>query len=56
MNNNFKDMAVIINSENISKLTKLYGTMDSIELQRIINRHLAAAIDDIFEDIEKNII
>lgn len=51
MKNNFESDEVIINSENISRLTKLYGVMDNAELQQVINKHLAVAIDCIFEDM-----
>ena len=42
---------VIIDDQNISRLSKLYGEIeDADELSKIVNNHLSVAIDEIEED------
>lgn len=46
-----KDRISIINEENMNGLTALYGNMTINDLERIVNKHFAVAIDEIKEDI-----
>ena len=46
-----KDKVVIVDGQNISRLSKLYGKIkDADELSKIVNNHLSVAIDEIEED------
>ena len=46
-----KDKFVIVDDQNISRLSKLYGEIeDADELSKIVNNHLSVAIDEIEED------
>ena len=46
-----KDRVTIISEENFSRLSSLYGELDIEDLQHIVNKHIAVAIDEIEEDI-----
>lgn len=46
-----KDRVAIISEENFSRLSSLYGELDIEDLQRIVNKHITVAIDEIEEDI-----
>ena len=46
-----KDRVTIISEENFSRLSSLYGELDIEDLQRIVNKHITVAIDEIEEDI-----
>lgn len=46
-----KDRVAIISEENFSRLSFLYGELDIEDLQRIVNKHITVAIDEIEEDI-----
>ncbi len=46
-----KDRVAIISAENMNGLTQLYGNMTPDDLERIINKHIAVAIEEIMEDI-----
>lgn len=45
------DRVVIISPENMDGLYQLYGNMTGNDLERIINKHIAVAIDEIEEDL-----
>ncbi len=45
-----KDRIAIINEENMNGLTALYGNMTINDLERIVNSHIAVAIEEILED------
>lgn len=47
-----KDRVTIISEENYSRLSSLYGELDIEDLQRIVNRHIAVAIEEIREDMD----
>ncbi|WP_313183793.1 hypothetical protein [Lacrimispora sp.] len=46
-----KDRVTIISPENIDGLYRLYGNMAVNDLKRIINKHIAVAIEEIMEDL-----
>lgn len=46
-----KDRVTIISEENFSRLLNLYGELNIEDLERIVNKHIAVAIDEIEEDI-----
>jgi len=46
-----KDRVTIISPENMEGLYRLYGNMAVNDLERIINKHIAVAIDEIMEDL-----
>lgn len=46
-----KSRVTIISEENYSRLSSLYGELDIEDLQRIVNKHITVAIDEIEEDI-----
>ena len=48
---NLKDRVTIISEDNFNRLLKLYGELDIEDLQRIVNKHITVAIDEIEEDI-----
>jgi len=41
----------IISPENMSGLYQLYGKMNVNDLERIVNKHIAVAIEEISEDL-----
>lgn len=45
-----KDRVTIISEKNMNNLLKLYGELDIEDLQRVVNNHIAVAIDEIMED------
>lgn len=46
-----KDKVVIIDDQNISRLSKLYCEIEDVDkLSKIVNNHLSVAIDEIEED------
>ncbi|WP_164473066.1 hypothetical protein [Clostridium sp. E02] len=45
-----KDRVTIINKRNMNGLSQLYGKISTDELELIVNRYLAIAIDEIMED------
>lgn len=49
-----KDRVTIIDEENMSGLIELYGSINFEDLQRIVNKHIKVAIDEIREDIFKS--
>lgn len=49
-----KDRVTVISEENYDGLLSLYGTIDFDDLQGIVNRHIAVAVEEIKEDIELN--
>lgn len=46
-----KDRIAIISIENMNGLYRLYGEMTGIDLERIVNKHIAVAIEEITEDL-----
>lgn len=46
-----KNRIAIISEENFNRLSSLYGELDIEDLQRIVNKHITVAIDEIEEDI-----
>ena len=46
-----KDRVAVINDENMTRLSCLYGEMNLDELGRVVNKHLGICLDDIEEDI-----
>jgi (2Fe-2S) ferredoxin len=46
-----KDRVTIISTENINGLYQIYGNMTVNDLERIINKHIAVAIEEISEDL-----
>ena len=46
-----KDRVVIISPENMNGLYQLYGDMSVNDLERIINKHISVAIEEISEDL-----
>lgn len=40
----------VISNENMNGLNQLYGNMTQDDLERIVNKHIAVAIDEIKED------
>lgn len=46
-----KDRVTIISPENMSGLYRLYGEMTGNDLERIVNKHIAVAIEEIMEDL-----
>lgn len=48
---NLKDRVTIISEGNFNRLLKLYGELDIEDLQRIVNKRISVAIDEIEEDI-----
>lgn len=46
-----KDRVTIISPENMSGLYQLYGKMNVNDLERIVNKHIAVAIEEISEDL-----
>ncbi len=46
-----KDRVTIISPENMSGLYQLYGNMTVNDLERIVNKHIAVAIEEISEDL-----
>lgn len=46
-----KDRVTIISHENMDGLYRLYGNMAANDLERIINKHIAIAIEEIMEDL-----
>lgn len=46
-----RERVVIINEDNRKRLIRLYGEMDSTDLERVVNRHLSVCIDEIEEDM-----
>jgi (2Fe-2S) ferredoxin len=46
-----KDRVTIINTENMNGLYRLYGNMTDNDLERIINKHISVAIEEITEDL-----
>lgn len=45
-----KDRVTIINPENMNGLYQLYGEMTGNDLERVVNKHFAVAIEEIAED------
>lgn len=45
-----KDRVSIISTDNMNGLTELYGNMSHDDLERIVNKHIAVAIEEILED------
>ena len=45
-----KDRVVVISERNMNGLTELYGNMTHDDLERIVNKHVAVAIEEIMED------
>ena len=45
-----RDRVVVINEDNRKRLSRLYGEMDSGDLERVVNKHLSVCIDGIEED------
>jgi len=46
-----KDRITVISSENMSGLYQLYGNMTVSDLERIVNKYIAVAIEEITEDL-----
>lgn len=46
-----KDRVTIISSENMNGLYRLYGDMKINDLERIVNKHISVAIEEIMEDL-----
>lgn len=44
------DKVTVISEENMEGLTLLYGKLNTDDLERIINKHIAVAIEEIKED------
>lgn len=47
-----KDRITIISPENMNGLYQLYGDMTVSDLERIVNKHIAVAIEEIMEDLK----
>ncbi|MDD3361549.1 MAG: hypothetical protein PHW34_07750 [Hespellia sp.] len=47
------DRAVVINEKNVNNIEQLYGRCTADELERIVNNHIAVAVEEIFEDMNK---
>ncbi|PPK75140.1 hypothetical protein BXY41_12146 [Lacrimispora xylanisolvens] len=45
-----KDRVVVVTEHNMSGIYDLYGQVDQSELEGIVNRYLAIAIEEIKED------
>lgn len=45
-----KDRVVIVSKENMSGIQKLYGKCTMDDMERIVNNHIAVAIEEINED------
>lgn len=50
-----KDRVTIISQKNFEKIVRLYGEVRSEDLERIVNNHIAVAMDEIEEDNAKSI-
>ena len=48
-----KDRVVVVTEHNMSGIYDLYGRVDQSELEGIVNRYLAIAIEEIKEDENK---
>lgn len=46
-----KDRVAIISNENMNRLYQLYGNMSHDDLERIVNKHITVAVDEIAEDM-----
>ncbi|CUX31203.1 hypothetical protein BN3590_00733 [Clostridium sp. C105KSO15] len=46
-----KDRIAIISIENMSGLYRLYGNITVNDLERIVNKHISVAIEEISEDL-----
>lgn len=46
-----KNRVSIISTENMNGLYGLYGDMTGNDLERIVNKHIAVAIEEITEDL-----
>lgn len=46
-----KDRVAVIDEELFERLKKLYGQIDIADLDRIINKHIRVAIEEIEEDV-----
>ncbi|WP_156882395.1 hypothetical protein [Lacrimispora indolis] len=46
-----RDRVTIISPENMNGLYQLYGDMTVGDLERIINKHIEVAIEEIMEDL-----
>lgn len=45
-----KDRVVVVTEHNMNGIYDLYGQVDQSELEGIVNRYLAIAIEEIMED------
>lgn len=45
-----RDRVVVINEDNMKRLSRLYGEMDLNDLERVVNKHLSICINEIEED------
>lgn len=50
MQTELKNRVTIISEDNFQRLMYLYGEIDIDCLSRIVNQHIAVAIDEIMED------
>lgn len=48
-----RDGTITISEENMNGLTFLYGKLNTNDLERIVNKHIAIAIEEIMEDEEE---
>ena len=46
-----KDRITIISPENMDGLYRLYGNITVNDLERIVNKHISGAIEEILEDL-----
>jgi hypothetical protein len=44
---NIYDLTVVINADNINRLQKIYGKISVNDLNVVINKHLALALEEI---------
>ena len=46
-----KDRVAVIDEELFERLKKLYGQIDIADLDRIVNKHIRVAVEEIEEDV-----
>ena len=47
------DRVVMVNEKNMNGIKQLYGQCTQDDLERIVNNHIAVAIEEINEDMNK---
>ena len=50
-----KDRVAVIDEELFERLKKLYGQIDIADLDRIVNKHIRVAVEEIEEDVARGV-